>query len=55
MSSKMHFGYTGACTNDFLSSARDKNCYFNMLETEAINGRRKKTIGFYLHKFFQLR
>ena len=53
--SKMHFGYTGACTNDFLSSVRDENCYFNMLGTEAIDARRKKNIGFYLHKFFQFK
>lgn len=52
MHSDMHFGYTGACTNDFLSKAIPHNRYVDM---HTNGGLKEKNLKYYVQKFFKFR
>lgn len=52
MASRVHYGYSGSCTDDFLSKVREKEAYVDLQTNRNL---RKKNMEYYLRKLFKFR
>lgn len=52
MASEVHYGYSGSCTDDFLSKVRKKESYVDLKTNRNL---RKKNMEYYLRKLFKFR